>query len=90
MKDNDTLQQHNIKDGLTIHLVIRAVPRPTESGPSRPPGNPKSKNCFKFENTLIRLQKMTCQLGNINEGQANVKKFIIPCILPHYISFLNA
>lgn len=38
MKDNDTLQQHNIKDGLTIHLVIRAVPRTTESGPSRPPG----------------------------------------------------
>ncbi|XP_044256426.1 ubiquilin-1 [Tribolium madens] len=39
MKDNDTLQQHNIKDGLTIHLVIRAVPRATESGPSRPPAD---------------------------------------------------
>jgi ubiquilin len=39
MKDNDTLQQHNIKDGLTIHLVIRAVPRTTESGPSRPPAD---------------------------------------------------
>ncbi|EFA11174.1 ubiquilin-1 [Tribolium castaneum] len=39
MKDNDTLQQHNIKDGLTIHLVIRAVPRSTESGPSRPPAD---------------------------------------------------
>ncbi|RZC41646.1 ubiquilin-1 [Asbolus verrucosus] len=39
MKDNDTLHQHNIKDGLTIHLVIRAVPRTTESGPSRPPAD---------------------------------------------------
>lgn len=49
MKDNDTLQQHNIKDGLTIHLVVRAAQRTTtsaspttntstESSPTRPPG----------------------------------------------------
>lgn len=38
MKDGDTLTQHNIKDGLTIHLVIRAKPKTNESGPSRPPG----------------------------------------------------
>lgn len=38
MKDHDTLQAHNIKDGLTIHLVIKTAPRATESGPSRPPG----------------------------------------------------
>ncbi|XP_057666588.1 ubiquilin-1 [Diorhabda carinulata] len=29
MKDQETLQQHNIKDGLTIHLVIRAAQRST-------------------------------------------------------------
>ncbi|KAF5276662.1 hypothetical protein FQA39_LY06466 [Lamprigera yunnana] len=39
MKDQDTLQTHNIKDGLTVHLVIKAPPRPTESGPSRPPAD---------------------------------------------------
>lgn len=27
MKDNDTLKAHNVKDGLTVHLVIKAPPR---------------------------------------------------------------
>lgn len=27
MKDSDTLKTHNIKDGLTVHLVIKAPPR---------------------------------------------------------------
>lgn len=39
MKDQDTLQTHNIKDGLTVHLVIKTAPRNTESGPSRPPAD---------------------------------------------------
>lgn len=43
MKDQDTLQTHNIKDGLTVHLVIKTAPRATDSGPSRPPGN---LSCF--------------------------------------------
>ncbi|KAJ8983875.1 hypothetical protein NQ317_000911 [Molorchus minor] len=30
MKDADTLKQHNVKDGLTIHLVIRAASRAVE------------------------------------------------------------
>lgn len=38
MNDNDTLQTHNVRDGLTIHLVIKTAPRPSDSGPSRPPG----------------------------------------------------
>lgn len=39
MKDNDTLQQHKIKDGLTIHLVIRGAQRSAEgTTPTRPPG----------------------------------------------------
>ncbi|KAG4076328.1 hypothetical protein HA402_005771 [Bradysia odoriphaga] len=28
MKDSDTLKAHNVKDGLTVHLVIKAPPRP--------------------------------------------------------------
>lgn len=27
MKDNDTLRAHNVKDGLTVHLVVKAPPR---------------------------------------------------------------
>ncbi|CAH0562646.1 unnamed protein product [Brassicogethes aeneus] len=38
MKDGDNLKQHNIKDGLTIHLVIRAAPR-ADTTPQRPPAD---------------------------------------------------
>ncbi|XP_028140642.2 ubiquilin-1-like isoform X1 [Diabrotica virgifera virgifera] len=36
MQDEDHLLQHNIKDGLTIHLVIRAAPRLSEQANRRP------------------------------------------------------
>ncbi|XP_018571314.1 ubiquilin-1 [Anoplophora glabripennis] len=36
MKDGDNLKQHNVKDGLTIHLVIRAAPRATATAPPPP------------------------------------------------------
>lgn len=39
MKDADNLQTHNIKDGLTVHLVIRAAPRNSETTPQRPPAD---------------------------------------------------
>lgn len=39
MNDGDTLLQHNIKDGLTIHLVIRAAPKALEMGTQRPPAD---------------------------------------------------
>lgn len=38
LKDPETLVSQNIKDGLTIHLVIKAAPRQNETT-SRPPGN---------------------------------------------------
>ncbi|CAD7087359.1 unnamed protein product [Hermetia illucens] len=33
MKDNDTLKSHNIKDGLTVHLVIKSPPRSQTNQP---------------------------------------------------------
>lgn len=43
MKDNETLKHHNVKNGLTVHLVIKALPRPdqdpTEPAAPRPPTN---------------------------------------------------
>ncbi|XP_076261634.1 ubiquilin [Rhynchophorus ferrugineus] len=39
IKDADNLQTHNIKDGLTMHLVIRAAPRSNENTPQRPPAD---------------------------------------------------
>lgn len=38
MKDSDTLQTHNIKDGLTVHLVIKAK-TPGSDGAQRPPAD---------------------------------------------------
>ncbi|XP_023954135.1 ubiquilin-1 [Bicyclus anynana] len=37
MNDGDTLKQHNIKDGLTVHLVIKTPPRPEPEGATRRP-----------------------------------------------------
>ncbi|XP_058821252.1 ubiquilin-1 [Topomyia yanbarensis] len=39
MKDTDTMKTHNIKDGLTVHLVIKAAPRSEPEGPRRPPAD---------------------------------------------------
>lgn len=40
MKDSDTLKGHNVKDGLTVHLVIKAQARPEQERPSnRPPAD---------------------------------------------------
>lgn len=35
LKDGDTLKQHGIKDGLTVHLVIKGVPKSTGDSTSR-------------------------------------------------------
>ncbi|XP_053693872.1 ubiquilin-1 [Sabethes cyaneus] len=39
MKDTDTMKTHNIKDGLTVHLVIKVAPRSEPEGPRRPPAD---------------------------------------------------
>ncbi|KAK9514241.1 hypothetical protein VZT92_027721 [Zoarces viviparus] len=35
LKDGDTLKQHGIKDGLTVHLVIKTAPKSTGDGTSQ-------------------------------------------------------
>ncbi|CAG9813493.1 unnamed protein product [Phaedon cochleariae] len=39
MNDDDTMQQHHIREGLTVHLVIRAAPKPVEANPNRRPAD---------------------------------------------------
>lgn len=39
MEDSETLETHNIKDGMTIHLIIKTAPREPEEGPQRPPAD---------------------------------------------------
>ena len=55
MKDHETLQTHNIKDGLTVHLVIKTTSRTsndqTSSGPQpRAPGR-----CLGFQKCVCPL-----------------------------------
>lgn len=45
MKDHESLSTHNIKEGLTVHLVIKTNSRPSDTGggnananTTRPPG----------------------------------------------------
>jgi ubiquilin len=37
MKDHETLQTHNIKDGLTVHLVIKTTSRASSEQTSSAP-----------------------------------------------------
>lgn len=39
MKDTDTMKTHSIKDGLTVHLVIKVALRSESEGPRRPPAD---------------------------------------------------
>uniref|UniRef100_A0A182ND48 Ubiquilin-like protein n=1 Tax=Anopheles dirus TaxID=7168 RepID=A0A182ND48_9DIPT len=39
MKDTDTLKTHNIKEGLTVYLVIKAAPRADAEGTRRAPAD---------------------------------------------------
>uniref|UniRef100_A0A182ISQ4 Ubiquilin-like protein n=1 Tax=Anopheles atroparvus TaxID=41427 RepID=A0A182ISQ4_ANOAO len=39
MKDTDTLRTHNIKEGLTVYLVIKAASRSDPEGPRRAPAD---------------------------------------------------
>lgn len=68
MKDGDNLKQHNVKDGLTIHLVIRAASRTTETAPPRPAAaaGPNPFNAAGLGNLgwLADLEQVA--LGNAN------------------------
>lgn len=42
LKDEDTLEQHGIKDGLTVHLVIKSTNRSQEQAANRATSSPSS------------------------------------------------
>lgn len=44
LKDQETLKQHNLKDGLTVHLVIKTGNRTTQESPNNPPVPPQTTN----------------------------------------------
>lgn len=52
MKDHETLQTHHVKDGLTVHLVIK-TPRPVQAQPESAPPPLRSGNSIKLIWSLI-------------------------------------
>ena len=75
MKDQDTLKQHNIGDGLTVHLVIKAPPRSEpESATQRPPAD-ISATPFGLNQLggLAGMQNLGAGSGNFMDLQARMQ-----------------
>lgn len=74
MKDRDTLRTHNVKDGLTVHLVVKtprsATQDTTDSSTPRPAGD-WAKTYWKFTETVtylwLKLQQIICCVENKND-----------------------
>uniref|UniRef100_A0A6M2DTV2 Ubiquilin-like protein n=1 Tax=Xenopsylla cheopis TaxID=163159 RepID=A0A6M2DTV2_XENCH len=75
MKDNDTLKGHNIKDGLTVHLVIKTPPRPEpERAAQRPPAD-VSATPFGLNSLggLVGLESLGLGQGSFMDLQARMQ-----------------
>ncbi|KAK3789841.1 hypothetical protein RRG08_055127 [Elysia crispata] len=59
IKDEDTLEQHGIKDGLTVHLVIKSANRTAPSNPT------PSNNTTSSGNTAPDVSQTPYNLGGI-------------------------
>ncbi|RUS92132.1 hypothetical protein EGW08_000156 [Elysia chlorotica] len=59
IKDEDTLEQHGIKDGLTVHLVIKSANRTAPTNP------PPSNNTTPSANTAPDVSQTPFNLGGI-------------------------
>lgn len=66
LKDNDTLLQHNIRDGLTIHLVIKAPQIRPQNSSEPPPVNPFGG--------LVGLGSMGINPGSLVEIQQRMQR----------------
>lgn len=79
MNDADTLKQHNIKDGLTVHLVIKTPPRPEpEGGPRRPPGTHSTLGTSITVKTLRLLFQLKSEyhlIDKLNAFQLMIHQF---------------
>lgn len=85
LKDDDTLIQHNIKNGLTVHLVIKSKPQ-TQPAPSSTPssqnttqGTPQSNTPFGLGSLgglggLGGLENMGMGSGSFSEMQSRMQQ----------------
>ncbi|CAD5122358.1 DgyrCDS10795 [Dimorphilus gyrociliatus] len=85
LKDDDTLLQHNIKNGLTVHLVIKSkpetptAPASTPSSQNTPQGTPQSNAPFGSGflgglGGLGGLENMGMGSGGLSEMQSRLQQ----------------
>ncbi|XP_044268515.1 ubiquilin-1-like [Tribolium madens] len=87
LKDGDTLSQHNIRDGLTVYLVVKAAPAP-DSTSTRPPGDgAQPQSNFNPFGGLVGLSSMGMNSTNLVEIQQRLQREIQnnPAILQSYL-----
>ncbi|XP_056141872.1 ubiquilin-4 isoform X2 [Lampris incognitus] len=80
LKDGDTLNQHGIKDGFTVHLVIKTAPKSTGGGTSQtsnsssvsPQANSSSTNPIAAASTGEGTRQIPAQPVNTLRGLGNL------------------
>ncbi|XP_015601453.1 ubiquilin-1 [Cephus cinctus] len=83
MKDHETLTTHNVKDGLTVHLVIKAPRAPTsqsqETVPQQRPQADVSASPFGLGSLggLVGLESLGLGSGNFMELQQRMQRELL-------------
>jgi len=90
LKDQDTLKMHNLKDGLTVHLVIKSTTRSTQESPNNvtsappttttPPTQPTTSSApFGIGGLggLAGLSNLGMGSGNFMEMQQNMQRELL-------------
>nr|CAD7574814.1 unnamed protein product [Timema californicum] len=70
MKDHENLQNHNIKDGLTVHLVIKTTTRSSDSTSANQPRPPGKKNHPQFTRPRFEPRSPRPQQSKLNTTSA--------------------
>jgi ubiquilin len=87
LKDNDTLLQHNIKDGLTVHLVVKATTTPDSTSTRPPADGAESQSMFNSLGGLVGLSSMGMNSSNLVEIQQRLQRELQnnPALLQLYL-----
>ncbi|CAO2598770.1 Ubqln4 [Lemmus lemmus] len=73
LKDGDTLNQHGIKDGLTVHLVIKTPQKAQDpvATPASPPSTPDSASAPSTTPASPAAPAQPCGSGNATSDSGN-------------------
>ena len=87
LKDQETLKQHNLKDGLTVHLVIKTGNRSNQETPNNPPATPSETTS---STTASRPTETASPFGGLGGLGGLAGLFTNKVIVVHsYCSFIS-